>query len=88
VAPRWVLQPDRQGFVVRLPVFRRCRSLRAGRRRLQSVLVVEAGREQQAVRVGGRDLTYRFFLDMGGAPGGVRQGNFLSSLKCISQAAR
>jgi type VI secretion system protein ImpL len=49
--------------------------------------VVRQGREQKAVMVGGRELTYRFFLDMGGAPA-VFDKNFLSSLKCISQAAR
>ena len=49
--------------------------------------VVRQGREAQAVRVGGRELTYRFFLDMGGAPA-VFDKNFLASLKCISQAAR
>ncbi len=49
--------------------------------------VVRQGREAQPVRVGGRELTYRFFLDMGGAPA-VFDKNFLASLKCISQAAR
>jgi type VI secretion system protein ImpL len=49
--------------------------------------VVRSGREAKPTSVGGRDLTYRFFLDMGGAPA-VFDKNFLASLKCISQAAR
>jgi type VI secretion system protein ImpL len=49
--------------------------------------VVRQGREGRPVTVGGKELTYRFLLDTGGlAP--VFQKDFLSGLRCVSQAAR
>jgi type VI protein secretion system component VasK len=49
--------------------------------------VVRQGREGRPVMAGGKELTYRFVLDTGGAAP-VFQKDFLNSLKCVSQAAR
>ncbi len=47
--------------------------------------VVRQGREGRPVMVGGRELTYRFVVDTGGAAP-VFQKEFLTSLRCVSQA--
>jgi type VI secretion system protein ImpL len=49
--------------------------------------IVRQGREGRPVTVSGRELTYRFTVDTGGAAP-VFQKDFLIGLRCISQAAR
>jgi type VI secretion system protein ImpL len=49
--------------------------------------IVRQGREGRPVTVGGRELTYRFMVDTGGAAP-VFQKDFLIGLRCVSQAAR
>jgi len=49
--------------------------------------VVRQGREGRPVMVGGKELTYRFTVDTGGAAP-VFQKDFLIGMRCISQAAR
>jgi type VI secretion system protein ImpL len=49
--------------------------------------IVRQGREGRPVTVGGKELTYRFLVDTGGtAP--VFQKEFLSGMRCVSQAAK
>jgi type VI secretion system protein ImpL len=49
--------------------------------------IVRQGREGRPVTVGGKELTYRFQVDTGGtAP--VFQKDFLSGMRCVSQAAK
>ncbi len=49
--------------------------------------VFRQGRDGGAVRVGGKEVTYRFTVDTGGgAP--VFNKEFLASLRCVSNAAR
>lgn len=49
--------------------------------------IVRQGREGRPVMVGGKELTYRFKLDIGGAAP-VFQKDFLLGLRCVAQAAR
>jgi type VI secretion system protein ImpL len=49
--------------------------------------IVRQGREGRPVTVGGKELTYRFLVDTGGAAP-VFQKEFLSGMRCVSQAAR
>jgi len=49
--------------------------------------IVRQGREGRPVMVGGRELTYRFVVDTGGAAP-VFQKDFLIGMRCVSQAAR
>ncbi len=49
--------------------------------------IVRQGREGRPVMVGGKELTYRFIVDTGGAAP-VFQKDFLIGLRCVSQAAR
>lgn len=49
--------------------------------------IVRQGREGRPVTVGGKELTYRFVVDTGGAAP-VFQKDFLIGLRCVSQAAR
>lgn len=49
--------------------------------------IVRQGREGRPVMVGGRELTYRFAVDTGGAAP-VFQKDFLIGMRCVSQAAR
>lgn len=49
--------------------------------------IVKQGREGRPVMVGGKELTYRFMVDTGGAAP-VFQKDFLIGLRCVSQAAR
>ncbi len=49
--------------------------------------IVRQGREGRPVMVGGRELTYRFMVDTGGAAP-VFQKDFLIGMRCVSQAAR
>ncbi|MFN3322439.1 MAG: ImcF-related family protein [Bryobacteraceae bacterium] len=49
--------------------------------------IVKQGREGRPVMIGGRALTYRFYLDTSGAPP-VFQKEWLSGFRCVSQAAR
>ncbi|MBN1566679.1 MAG: hypothetical protein JXA73_02455 [Acidobacteria bacterium] len=49
--------------------------------------IVRQGREGRPVMVGGKELTYRFVVDTGGAAP-VFQKDFLIGLRCVSQAAR
>jgi type VI secretion system protein ImpL len=49
--------------------------------------IVRQGREGRPVMVGGKELTYRFMVDTGGAAP-VFQKDFLIGLRCVSQAAR
>jgi type VI secretion system protein ImpL len=78
---------DRQGLWSAFRFFADADRFEPGAGGYNLTWVVRQGREAQPVRVGGRELIYRFFLDMGGAPA-VFDKNFLASLKCISQAAR
>jgi type VI secretion system protein ImpL len=49
--------------------------------------IVRQGREGRPVMVGGKELSYRFLVDTGGAAP-IFQKDFLSGLRCVSQAAR
>ncbi len=49
--------------------------------------IVRQGREGRPVMVGGRELTYRFAVNTGGAAP-VFQKDFLIGMRCVSQAAR
>jgi len=49
--------------------------------------IVRQGREGRPVTVGGKELTYRFVVDTGGAAP-VFQKEFLSGMRCVSQAAK
>jgi type VI protein secretion system component VasK len=49
--------------------------------------IVRQGREGRPVTVGGKELTYRFELDTAGAAPVFRK-EFLSGLRCVSQAAK
>jgi type VI secretion system protein ImpL len=49
--------------------------------------VVRQGREGRPVTVGGKDLTYRFIVDTGGAAP-VFQKDFLIGMRCVTQAAK
>jgi type VI secretion system protein ImpL len=49
--------------------------------------IVRQGREGRPVMVGGKELTYRFMVDTGGAAP-VFQKDFLIGMRCVSQAAR
>jgi type VI secretion system protein ImpL len=49
--------------------------------------IVRQGREGRPVLVSGKELTYRFMVDTGGAAP-VFQKDFLIGLRCVSQAAR
>jgi type VI secretion system protein ImpL len=49
--------------------------------------VVRQGREGRPVTVGGKELTYQFVVETGGAPP-VFQKEFLNSLRCVSVAAK
>jgi type VI secretion system protein ImpL len=49
--------------------------------------VVRQGREGRPVTVGGKELTYRFLADTGGAAP-VFQKDFLIGMRCVAQAAK
>ena len=49
--------------------------------------IVRQGREGRPVAVGGKELTYRFTVDTGGAAP-VFQKDFLAGMRCVSQAAK
>ncbi|HTY61539.1 MAG TPA: ImcF-related family protein [Acidobacteriota bacterium] len=49
--------------------------------------IVRQGREGRPVSVGGKELTYRFIVDTGGAEA-IYQKNFLISMRCVSSAAQ
>jgi len=49
--------------------------------------VVRQGREGRPVLVGGKELTYRFLVDTGGAAP-IFQKDFLAGLRCVAQATR
>jgi type VI secretion system protein ImpL len=49
--------------------------------------IVRQGREGRPVMVGGKELTYQFMVDTGGAAP-IFQKNFLIGLRCVSQAVR
>jgi hypothetical protein len=48
---------------------------------------VRQGREGRPVTVAGKDLTYRFIVDTGGAAP-VFQKDFLIGMRCVTQAAK
>jgi hypothetical protein len=49
--------------------------------------VVRQGREGRPVMVGGKELVYRFVVNMGAAAP-VFQKDFLNGLRCVPQATR
>jgi len=49
--------------------------------------IVRQGREGRPVMVSGKELTYRFVVDTGGAAP-VFQKDFLVGMRCVSQAAK
>ena len=49
--------------------------------------IVRQGREGRPVTVGGKELTYRFIVDTGGAAP-VFQKDYLTGMRCVPQAAR
>jgi type VI secretion system protein ImpL len=49
--------------------------------------IVRQGREGRPIAVGGKELTYRFTVDTGGAVP-VFQKDFLIGMRCVSQAAK